>query len=46
MIYKENSMKVQSQVFTAKRSEPQAVSSNAMSGGSGVANLSSLRTET
>ena len=39
-------VKIQPQVFTAKRSEPQVVSSNAMDEGSGVANLSSLRTET
>ncbi|WP_273401121.1 hypothetical protein [Traorella massiliensis] len=35
----------QPQVFTAKCSEPQAVGSDAMGEGSGVANLTSLRTE-
>jgi hypothetical protein len=36
----------QPQVFTAKCSEPQAVNSNVMGEGSGVAILSSVRTET
>jgi len=39
-------VKVQSRVITAKRSEPQAVSSNAEGGRSGVAKPLSLRTET
>ena len=39
-------VKVQSQVFTAKCSEPQVGASNGMDEGSGVAKLSSLRTET
>lgn len=39
-------VKVQSRVVTAKCSEPQAVSSNAKGGVSGVAKLLSLRTET
>ena len=39
-------VQVQSQVVTAKCSEPQAVSSNAKGGVSGVAKLLSLRTET
>ena len=39
-------VRVQSRVFTAKCSEPQTVSSNAKGGVSGVAKLSSLRTET
>ena len=39
-------VKVLSRVVTAKCSEPQAVCSNVNRGGSGVANLSSLRTET
>ena len=39
-------VQVQSRVFTAKCSEPQAVSSNAKGGVSGVAKLLSLRTET
>lgn len=38
-------MKVQPRVFTAKSSEPQAVSSDAMGGGSGVAKSSRLRKE-
>ena len=36
----------QPQVFTAKCSEPQAVDSDVMGEGSGVAILSSVRTET
>ena len=39
-------VKVQSQVFTAKCSEPQAGISNGMGEGSGVAKFLSLRTET
>jgi len=39
-------VKVQSRVFTAKCSEPQAVRSNPMGEGRGVAKSSSLRTET
>ena len=39
-------VKVQSQVFTAKCSEPQVGISNGIDEGSGVAKLSSLRTET
>ena len=39
-------VKVQSRVFTAKCSEPQAGVSNGMGGGSGVAKFLSLRTET
>lgn len=39
-------VKVQSRVVTAKRSEPQAFNSNVKGGGSGVAKLLSLRTET
>jgi len=40
-------VKVQSQVVTAKCSEPQAVGSDVMGeGGSGVTNLTNLRTET
>ena len=39
-------VKVLSRVVTAKCSEPQAVCSNGNRGGNGVANLSSLRTET
>ncbi len=39
-------VKVLSRAVTAKCSEPQAVCSNADRGGSGAANLSSLRTET
>jgi len=38
--------KVQSRVFTAKCSEPQAVRSNPMGEGRGVAKSLSLRTET
>jgi len=38
-------VKDQSRVVTAKRSEPQAVVSNGMGEGSGVANLLSVRTE-
>ena len=39
-------VKVQPQVFTAKCSEPQVVNSDVEDGGSGVAILSSVRTET
>lgn len=39
-------VKVQSQVFTAKCSEPQVGISNGMDEGSGVAKFLSLRTET
>ena len=39
-------VKVQSRVFTAKCSEPQADASNDMGEGSGVAKFLSLRTET
>ena len=39
-------VKVQSRVFTAKCSEPQAVRSNPMGEGRGVAKSLSLRTET
>ena len=39
-------VKVQSRVFTAKCSEPQAGVSNGMGEGSGVAKFLSLRTET
>ena len=39
-------VKVRSRVVTAKCSEPQAVDSDVMGEGSGVANLMSLRTET
>ena len=39
-------VKVQSRVFTAKCSEPQAGISNGMGEGSGVAKFLSLRTET
>ena len=39
-------VKVQSRVFTAKCSEPQAVDSDVMGEGSGVAILLSVRTET
>ena len=39
-------VKVQSRVFTAKCSEPQAGASNGMGEGSGVAKFLSLRTET
>jgi len=39
-------VKVQSRVFTAKCSEPQAVRSNPMGEGRGVAKSPSLRTET
>ena len=39
-------VKVQSQVFTAKCSEPQVGASNGMDEGSGVAKFLSLRTET
>ena len=39
-------VKVQSRVFTAKCSEPQADASNGMGEGSGVAKFLSLRTET
>lgn len=39
-------VQVQSRVFTAKCSEPQAVDSDVMGEGSGVAILSSVRTET
>ena len=39
-------VKVQSRVFTAKCSEPQVGISNGIDEGSGVAKLSSLRTET
>jgi len=38
-------VKVQPRVFTSKSSEPQAVSSDAMGGGSGVAKSSRLRKE-
>ena len=38
-------VQVQSQVFTAKCSEPQVGTSNGMDGGSGVAKFLSLRTE-
>ena len=39
-------VQVQSRVFTAKCSEPQAGASNGMGEGSGVAKFLSLRTET
>ena len=39
-------VQVQSRVFTAKCSEPQAVDSDVKGGGSGVAILLSVRTET
>lgn len=39
-------VQVQSRVFTAKCSEPQADASNGMGEGSGVAKFLSLRTET
>ena len=39
-------VKVQSRVFTAKCSEPQAVDSDVMGEGSGVTILLSVRTET
>ena len=39
-------VKVQSRVFTAKCSEPQVVNSDVKDGGSGVAILLSVRTET
>ena len=39
-------VQVQSRVFTAKCSEPQAVDSDVMGEGSGVAILLSVRTET
>jgi len=39
-------VQVQSQVFTAKRIEPQVGISNGMDEGSGVAKFLSLRTET